>query len=277
MGERVTVATVQRMKREGRRIAMLTAYDYPTARLLDEAGVDILLVGDSVGMAVLGYDSTVPVTLADILHHTRAVSRGARRALVVADMPFMTYQVSEEEALRNAARLLQEGGAQAVKLEGGEAIAPTVRRLVAAGIPVMGHVGLLPQSVHALGGYRVQGKTEAAARQLLRDAEALAAAGAFAIVLELIPRELARLVTERLPIPTIGIGAGPDCDGQVLVVHDMLGLYLGKPPRFVKRYADLATAVTRAVSEYVAEVREGRFPGPEHSVEMPAEVLERLY
>ncbi|MFO7172737.1 MAG: 3-methyl-2-oxobutanoate hydroxymethyltransferase [Bacillota bacterium] len=277
MGERVTVATVQRMKREGQRIAMLTAYDYPTARLLDEAGVDILLVGDSVGMALLGYDSTVPVTLADILHHTRAVSRGARRAMVVADMPFMTYQVSEEEALRNAARLLQEGGAQAVKLEGGEAVAPTVRRLVQAGIPVMGHVGLLPQSVHALGGYRVQGKTEAAARQLLRDAEALAEAGAFAIVLELIPRELARLVTERLPIPTIGIGAGPDCDGQVLVVHDMLGLYLGKPPRFVKRYADLATAVTRAVSEYVAEVREGRFPGPEHSVEMPAEVLERLY
>lgn len=277
MGERVTVATVQRMKREGQRIAMLTAYDYPTARLLDEAGVDILLVGDSVGMAVLGYDSTVPVTLADILHHTRAVSRGARRAMVVADMPFMTYQVSEEEALRNAARLLQDGGAQAVKLEGGEAVAPTVRRLVQAGIPVMGHVGLLPQSVHALGGYRVQGKTEAAARQLLRDAEALAEAGAFAIVLELIPRELARLVTERLPIPTIGIGAGPDCDGQVLVVHDMLGLYLGKPPRFVKRYADLATAVTRAVSEYVAEVREGRFPGPEHSVEMPAEVLERLY
>lgn len=277
MAERVTVSTVRHMKRQGRRIAMLTAYDYPTARLLDQAGVDLLLVGDSLGMAVLGYDSTIPVTLDDVLHHTRAVARGAGRAMVVADLPFMTYQVSPEEALRNAARLLQEGGAQAVKLEGGAAMAPTIRRLVDAGIPVMGHVGLLPQSVHALGGYRVQGRTEAAARQLIADAEAVARAGAFAVVLELIPRELARVVTERLPIPTIGIGAGPDCDGQVLVAHDMLGLYMGQTPRFVKRYANLAAAITRAVADYVAEVREGQFPGPEHSVELPAELVERLY
>lgn len=277
MGEQVTVTTFQKMKARRQKIAVLTAYDFPTARFLDEAGVDCLLVGDSLGMLVLGYDSTVPVTMADMIHHTRAVSRGTKRALVVADLPFMSYQVSPEEALKNAGRLLQEGGAQAVKLEGGEQMAPTVRRLVQAGIPVMGHVGLTPQSVHALGGYRVQGKTEAAARRLMDDAVSLAEAGAFAVVLEMVPQQVAQLVTERCPVPTIGIGAGVGCDGQVLVIHDLLGLNAGHVPKFVKRYADLAAEMKQAVSRYVAEVRDGSFPGPEHSFNVDTVVLERLY
>lgn len=277
MREQVTIATFQQMKKKGQKIAVLTAYDYPTARFLDEAGVDCLLVGDSLGMVVLGYDSTVPVTMADMIHHTRAVARGARRALVVADLPFMSYQVSAEEALRNAGRLLQEGGARAVKLEGGAEVAPTVRRLVQAGIPVMGHVGFTPQSVHALGGYRVQGKTEAAARRLVEDAVSLAEAGAFAVVLEMVPQQVARWVTERCPVPTIGIGAGAGCDGQVLVTHDLLGLYAGRAPKFVKRYADLAAEMQQAVARYVAEVRDGSFPGPEHAFNLDESVLERLY
>lgn len=265
------------MKRKGERIAMLTAYDYPTARFLDEAGVDLLLVGDSLGNVVLGYDSTIPVTLDDILHHTRPVARAAQRALVVADMPFMTFQVSAEEALKNAGRLMQEGGAQAVKVEGGAAIAPTVRRLVDAGIPVMGHLGLTPQSVHTLGGYSVQARTEKAATRLLADAEALVEAGAFSIVLEMVPAQVAQRVTERVPVPTIGIGAGAGCDGQVLVVHDMLGMYHGQAPRFVKRYAELATEIQFAVANYVAEVKAGTFPGPEHSYNLTDEVLQKLY
>lgn len=275
--DRVTVQTLQAMKQAGRRIAMLTAYDYPTARFLDEAGVDVLLVGDSLGMVVLGYDTTVPVTLDDMVHHTRPVARAARRALVVADLPFMTYQISPEEALRSAARLMQEGGAHAVKLEGGAAVAPTVARLVAAGVPVMGHIGLTPQAVHALGGWRVQGRTAEAAARLLADARALAEAGAFAIVLEMVPAPLAQRITAEVPVPTIGIGAGAGCDGQVLVTHDLLGLYAGQPPRFVKRYADLAAEVRRAVAQYVAEVREGTFPGPEHSFAMDEAVLAKLY
>lgn len=277
MTERVTVATFAQFKRKSTRIAMLTAYDFPTARLLDAAGVDAILVGDSLGMVVLGYDSTVPVTMADMLHHTRAVSRGVRRALVVADLPFLSYQVSPEQALRNAGRLLQEGGAQAVKLEGGADLAPTVRRLVQAGIPVVGHVGLTPQSVHALGGYRVQGKTADAARRLLDDSLALAEAGACAVVLEMVPQQVAEQVTARCPVPTIGIGAGAGCDGQVLVTHDLLGLYAGHTPKFVKRYADLGAEVQRAVGQYVAEVREGSFPGPEHSFNADAAALSRLY
>ena len=276
-GERVTVQTLLTMKQTGRRVAVLTAYDYPTARFLDEAGADVLLVGDSLGMVVLGYDTTIAVTLADMIHHTRPVVRAAQRALVVTDLPFMTYQISPEEALRSAGRVMQEAGAHAVKLEGGAAVAPTVQRLVAAGVPVMGHIGLTPQSVHALGGYRVQGRTAEAAERLLADAGALAAAGAFAIVLELVPAPLARLITREVGVPTIGIGAGADCDGQVLVTHDLLGLYAGQVPRFVKRYADLAPTVQDAVTRYIREVRDGSFPGPEHSFAMDESLLARLY
>lgn len=276
-GERVTVQTLLTMKQTGRRVAVLTAYDYPTARFLDEAGADVLLVGDSLGMVVLGYDTTIAVTLADMIHHTRPVVRAAQRALVVTDLPFMTYQISPEEALRSAGRVMQEAGAHAVKLEGGAAMAPTVQRLVAAGVPVMGHIGLTPQSVHALGGYRVQGRTAEAAERLLADAGALAAAGAFAIVLELVPAPLARLITREVGVPTIGIGAGADCDGQVLVTHDLLGLYAGQVPRFVKRYADLAPTVQDAVTRYIREVRDGSFPGPEHSFTMDESLLARLY
>ncbi len=276
-GERVTVQTLLTMKQTGRRVAVLTAYDYPTARFLDEAGADVLLVGDSLGMVVLGYDTTIAVTLADMIHHTRPVVRAAQRALVVTDLPFMTYQISPEEALRSAGRVMQEAGAHAVKLEGGAAMAPTVQRLVAAGVPVMGHIGLTPQSVHALGGYRVQGRTAEAAERLLADAGALAAAGAFAIVLELVPAPLARLITREVGVPTIGIGAGADCDGQVLVTHDLLGLYAGQVPRFVKRYADLAPTVQDAVTRYIREVRDGSFPGPEHSFAMDESLLARLY
>ncbi len=261
---RVTTSSLRRMKGK-EKVVVLTAYDYPMARLLDESGVDVLLVGDSLGMAVLGYDSTIPVTMEDMLHHTRAVVRGTKRAMVVADMPFLSFQVSVEEALRNAGRLLKEGGAQAVKLEGGRRVAPTVARLVEAGIPVMGHLGLTPQSVNQIGGYRVQGRTEAEAAALLEDARALAQAGVFAIVLEMVPRQVAELVTAELSALTIGIGAGAWCDGQVLVVHDLLGLYQGRVPRFVKRYADLGLEVRAAVAEYAREVRAGDFPGPEHS------------
>lgn len=275
---RVTVSTLLEMKRKSQRIAMLTAYDFPTARFLDEAGVDVLLIGDSLGMVVLGYDTTLPVTVDDILHHTRPVARAARRALVVADMPFLSFQVTPEDALRNAGRLMAEGGAHAVKLEGGREVAETVRRLVAAGIPVMGHVGLTPQSVHALGGFKVQGRSAEAAARLAEDARILEEAGAFSVVLELVPYQLARLISQRLTVPTIGIGAGPHCDGQVLVTHDMLGLYAGKAPKFAKRYADLAVEVQRAVGRYVAEVREGSFPEEAaHSFTMDEELLGRLY
>jgi 3-methyl-2-oxobutanoate hydroxymethyltransferase len=244
---------------------MLAAYDATMARLLDRAGIDVLLVGDSLGTVILGCDTTLPVTLEAILHHTRAVRNGAAHALIVADMPFLTYQVSAAEALRNAGRLLQEGGAAAVKLEGGAAIAATVERLVAIGIPVMGHVGLTPQSVHQLGGFRSYGKRPAEAEKVAEDARCLERAGAFAVVLESVPSSLAAAVTAELKIPTIGIGAGPDCDGQVLVSYDALGLFDTFVPRFVKQYAKLGDAVTQAAKEYIADVQGGRFPGPEHS------------
>lgn len=260
---RVTIRDIQRMKAAGERIPMLTAYDYTTAQLVDAAGVPLILVGDSLGMVVLGYSSTVPVTLDDIVHHTRAVVRGAQRALIVGDMPFLTY-TTPEQALQTAGRLLQEGGCQAVKLEGGAAVADTVARLEAAGIPVMGHLGYTPQSEHTLG-RRVQGRSVEAARQLLEDARALEAAGAFAVVLELVPEQLARAVTERLRIPTIGIGAGAGCDGQVQVLHDMLGLYTDFVPKHAKRYRQLGAEIQAAVSDYVREVREGAFPGKEHA------------
>lgn len=254
-------------KERGEKIAVLTAYDYTMARLLDSAGIDVLLVGDSLGMVVMGYETTLPVTLDAMVHHTRAVSRGTSRALVVADMPFLTYQVSVEDTVRNAGRLIAEGGAAAVKLEGGGAAVEACARLVECGIPVMGHLGLLPQSVHQLGGFRQQATTAADAEQLLADAQALEAAGAFAIVLESIPAEVARTVTGDLQIPTIGIGAGPYCDGQVLVSFDMLGMSQDGVPPFVRRYADLGEQIAAAARAYAGDVRDGRFPGGQRRVE----------
>jgi len=250
---------------ESKKITCLTAYDYPTARLLDEAGVDVILVGDSLGMVVLGYESTLPVTIEEMLHHTKAVRRGTRRALVVADMPFGSYHTDTAESLRNAVRFVKEAGAEAVKVEGGERRLELIARLTEAEIPVMGHVGLTPQSVNALGGYRVQGKTPDAAEQLLRDARAVEASGAFAVVLEAVPRELAAQITRELRIPTIGIGAGPNCDGQVLVIHDLLGLTFDGPPKFARQYADVGQIISNAVREYCKDVREGGFPSDAES------------
>ncbi len=247
------------------KITCLTAYDYPTARLLDEAGVDVLLVGDSLGMVVLGYESTLPVTIEEMLHHTRAVRRGARRALVVADMPYGSYHTDMAESLRNAVRFVKEAGAEAVKVEGGERRIELIARLVEAEIPVMGHVGLTPQSRNAMGGFRVQGKTPEAAEQVRRDAHATEAAGAFAVVLEGIPRELAAQITAELRIPTIGIGAGPDCDGQVLVLHDLVGLTFGPTPKFARQYANLGEIITQAAKEFCRDVREGHFPSDAES------------
>jgi 3-methyl-2-oxobutanoate hydroxymethyltransferase len=262
---RVTVRDLRQMKERGQPIPMLTAYDYPTARLLDEAGVPVLLVGDSLGMTVLGYETTCSVTVAEMVHHTRAVARGARRALVVADLPFLSYHESEAQALRNAGRLVRDGGAQAVKLEGGAQVAATVARLVGAGIPVMGHIGLTPQSVHQLGGYRIQGRSRADAERLLADAIALEEAGAFAVVLELVPAELASAITRRLAIPTIGIGAGPDCDGQVQVLADILGLTFGHVPRHARLYGDVGGAIRQAVAAYLRDVSARTFPGEENT------------
>lgn len=256
---------------------MLTAYDAAFACLLDDAGIDMLLVGDSLGNVMLGYDSTLPVTMEDMLHHVRAVCRGASRSLVVADMPFMSYQVSVEEALRNAGRFLKETGAQAVKLEGGKEVVPAVKAMTAAGIPVVGHLGLTPQSVHQLGGFKVQGKDFAAAQRMLDDARSLEEAGAFAVVLECVPAALADKVSQALSIPTIGIGAGNGCDGQVLVTHDVLGLLPGFKPKFVKAYRMLHIEVSAAVREYIDEVRTRQFPAPEHSFNIRDDVLDKLY
>jgi 3-methyl-2-oxobutanoate hydroxymethyltransferase len=262
---RVTAPAVVEAKRRGELLTVVTAYDHPSARLADEAGVDMILVGDSVGTVVLGYDSTLPVTMADMLHHTRAVTRARPRALVIGDLPFMSYQVSDAQAVENAGRLVQEGGADAVKLEGGERVVGAVQRIVAAGIPVMGHLGLTPQSVLALGGYKVQARGEADQERLLREARALEAAGCFALVLEGIPAKLGGLVSRELSIPTIGIGAGPQCDGQVLVMHDLLGLYHGRTPKFVRRYAELGEATRDAFARFVADVRARRFPADAES------------
>jgi 3-methyl-2-oxobutanoate hydroxymethyltransferase len=252
------------------KITCLTAYDYPTGRLLDEAGVDILLVGDSLAMVVLGYESTLPVTLEEMLHHTRAVRRGTHHALLVADMPYGSFHDDPMGAVRNAVRFVKEAGAEAVKIEGGERRMDLIARLVEAEIPVMGHIGLTPQSVNTFGGFRVQGKTEEAGDQLLRDARAVEAAGAFAIVLESIPRELAGRITAELRIPTIGIGAGPDCDGQVLVINDLLGLSFGHQPKFARRYADVGEIISRAAAEYCRDVQQGRFPSDQESYHLPA-------
>jgi 3-methyl-2-oxobutanoate hydroxymethyltransferase len=253
-----------------KKITCLTAYDYPTARLMDEAGVDVVLVGDSVAMVVLGYESTLPLTMEESLHHTKAVRRGVQRALVVADMPFGTYQGDVNEALKNAVRFVKEAGAEAVKVEGGERRLEVIARLTEAEIPVMGHVGLTPQSVNAMGGYRVQGKTAGGAEQLLRDARAVEAAGAFSIVLEGIPRELAAEITKSVRIPTIGIGAGPDCDGQILVLHDLLGLTFQEPPKFARRYANVGEVISQAVREYCADVQGGTFPSDAESYHAPS-------
>ena len=272
----ITIRKLAEMKRAGAKIPMVTAYDYTAARIADAAGIPILLVGDSLGMVVLGHDSTIPVTMDDMVRHTQMVCRGAAQALVVADLPFMAYQVDASDALRNAGRLLQDGGAHTVKMEGGVAIAGSVRRIVDAGIPVMGHIGLTPQSVHALGGYRVQGRTKAAAQRLLDDARALQDAGAYAVVLECVPAPLARMITRRLDIPTIGIGAGPDCDGQVQVFHDMLGLFTDFVPQHARRYANLADDIGAAFRHYAADVRSGAFPSAAESFTMNESVLADL-
>jgi 3-methyl-2-oxobutanoate hydroxymethyltransferase len=273
---RVTPDEIRQMKERGERIPMLTAYDYPMARILDEAGIPMLLVGDTLGMVVLGHDSTLPVTVDDIIRHTQAVVRGTKHALVIADMPFGSFQISTEDTMRQAIRIMREAGPQAVKLEGGMRSAPSVRALTEAGIPVMGHIGLTPQSVNAFGGFKMQGKTERAARALLADAAALEEAGAFAIVLEVVPIELARLVTERVGIPTIGIGAGPDCDGEVQVLYDLLGLFTDFTPRHTRRYAEIGAAVREAVTAYASDVRAGAFPTAKQSSRLDPAVLEAL-
>lgn len=255
------------MKVDQEKISVLTAYDYPLAKLMDTAGIDIILVGDSVGTVVSGYDNTLAVTLEEMIYHTRAVVRGTEAALVVTDMPFMSYQVDIRDARVNAGRLIKEGGAQAVKLEGGEHIAETIRAIVDIDIPVFGHIGLTPQSIHRMGGFKVQGRQEVQARKILADAKAVEEAGAFAMVLEGIPRDLAREVTASVSIPTIGIGAGVDCDGQVLVIHDILGLCDKYSPKFVKRYADISETIAKGIGDYIREVKGGDFPGPEHSFE----------
>ncbi|MCX5866773.1 MAG: 3-methyl-2-oxobutanoate hydroxymethyltransferase [Proteobacteria bacterium] len=262
---KITVPAIAKMKAEGRKITMVTAYDFPTAAIADAAGIDIILVGDSVGNVVLGYPSTIPVTMDETIHHTRAAARGRKNALLVADLPFLSYQVSLEEAIRNSGRCLKEAEAEAVKLEGGERVARTIEAISNADIPVMAHIGLTPQSVHALGGYRVQGRGDESRRRLLADAQAVEAAGAFSVVLEAIPGELAREITETIHIPTIGIGAGPHCSGQVLVFHDLVGLSERKVPSFVKKYADLYGAGVKAVQQFVSEVQSGKFPDEAHT------------
>ncbi len=265
MSRKKTIPDIQKMKLDGEKITMLTCYDYPTARIMDDCGVDVILVGDSVGVVVSGYDNTLPVTMDEMLYHTRAVMRAVPRALVVADMPFMSYQTDIAEARRNAGRMLKEGGAAAVKIEGGANMAATIRALVEIDIPVVAHIGLTPQSIHRMGGYKVQGKKHEQAEKLLEDARAVAEAGAFAVVLEGIPQGLAERITALLAIPTIGIGAGAGCDGQVLVVHDILGLCEKYSPKFVKKYADVREIMTVAINSYIAEVKSGEFPAEEHS------------
>jgi len=273
---RVNVNSVRQMKSRGEKVVMLTCYDYSTARILDDAGIPLLLVGDSLGMVMLGYDSTIPVTMDEMLHHTKAVARGAKSAMVVADMPFMTYQVSKKEALRNAARFIQEAGAQAVKVEGGANIAETVEKITENGIPVMGHLGLTPQYINQLGGYRIQGKTPDKALKLYNDCLAIEKAGAFALVLETVPAPLAEFISRKLEIPTIGIGAGAGCDGQVQVINDLLGSFTDFVPKHARRYASLAEITTQAVSSYKQDVCSGAFPGPANSFDMDEAVFEEF-
>ncbi|WP_415932041.1 3-methyl-2-oxobutanoate hydroxymethyltransferase [Zhenpiania hominis] len=272
-----TTATFKKAKEEKQKITMLTAYDYSFAKLMDEAGINSILVGDSVGMVCLGYEETLPVTMEDMIHHTKAVARGAKNALVVADMPFMSYQTSVYDAVVNAGRLIKEGGAQAVKLESGFEVTEQIKAIVDASIPVVAHIGLTPQSVNAFGGFKVQGKSEAAAQKLLDEARAVEKAGAFAVVMECVPAKLAAKITEELSIPTIGIGAGAGCDGQVLVYQDMLGLFSDFTPKFVKQFANVGEIVKGAFEGYIREVQEGTFPAQEHTFKIDDEVLDKLY
>ena len=272
-----TVSTFREQKAKGEKISMLTAYDYSTAKLMDEAGINGILVGDSLGMVVLGYEDTLPVTMEDMIHHTAAVCHGAKNTLVVGDMPFMSYQVSVEEAVYNAGRLMKEGRCQAVKLEGGASVCPQIRAITNASIPVMAHIGLTPQSINAFGGFKVQGKSEEAAKKLLEDAKAVEEAGAFAVVLECVPAKLAELISKSISIPTIGIGAGAGCDGQILVYQDMLGLFSDFTPKFVKKYANVGEMMTQAFRDYIADVQEGSFPAPEHTFAISEDVIKKLY
>ena len=272
-----TVFTFREQKAKGEKISMLTAYDYSTAKLMDEAGINGILVGDSLGMVVLGYEDTLPVTMEDMIHHTAAVCRRAKNTLVVGDMPFMSYQVSVEEAVYNAGRLMKEGRCQAVKLEGGASVCPQIRAITNASIPVMAHIGLTPQSINAFGGFKVQGKSEEAAKKLLEDAKAVEEAGAFAVVLECVPAKLAELISKSISIPTIGIGAGAGCDGQILVYQDMLGLFSDFTPKFVKKYANVGEMMTQAFRDYIADVQEGSFPAPEHTFAISEDVIKKLY
>jgi 3-methyl-2-oxobutanoate hydroxymethyltransferase len=273
---RITVNQIKEMKPMGEKITMLTAYDYATARIIDGAGIPLILVGDSLGMVVLGYESTIPVTMDEMLHHTRAVSRAAKNAMVIGDMPFMSYHLSIEQALTNAARFIQEGNAQAVKLEGGINVADKVARIVDCGIPVMGHIGLTPQSIHQLGGFKAQGKTIETARKLIQDARALEKSGAFAVVLETVPMELAQIISREISIPTIGIGAGAGCDGQVQVISDLLGLFTDFVPKHARQYVRLADIMAQAVAQYRDEVKSGSFPTEKQSLFMDKAVLDKL-
>jgi len=277
MGDaKVTIISLQEKKQNGKPITMLTAYDYPTGVLVDQAGIDIILVGDSLAMVVLGQENTVSITMDEMLHHCRAVARGAKNPLLVGDMPFLSYQVDVKEAVRNAGRFLKEGNMDVVKLEGGQNMAPTVEAIVDAGIPVMGHIGLTPQSISQLGGYRVQGRDVATAKGLIDDALALEQAGAFSLILEAIPTPVAKIISERVTVPTIGIGAGSHCDGQVLVIHDLIGLFDRFVPKFVKRYANIFPTIVEALEAYRREVTDGEFPGPEHGYSMSEEALQTL-
>ena len=273
---RITIIDIKEMKQRKEKIPMLTAYDYATAKMVDEAGIPLILVGDSLGMVILGYESTIPVTMEEMIHHTKAVVRGAKKALIIGDMPFMTYHISMSDALHNATKFIQEGGAQAVKLEGGEVVAEKVRRLVDCGIPVMGHIGLTPQSIHQLGGFKVRGKEVEEAKKLINDARILEEAGAFAIVLECTPAPLSKLITQKLVIPTIGIGAGPDCDGQVQVISDILGLYTEFVPKHAKQYARIAGEIQNAVSSYISEVKSLSFPTMKQSYPMDESIVKQL-
>lgn len=274
--KKLTPVDIQAMKKEGRKITMLTAYDYPTALLVDRAGIDIILVGDSLGMTVLGYENTIPVTMEEMIHHTKAVTRGAKYALIIGDMPFMSYNTSEREAIHNAGRFMKEGKADAVKLEGGAGVKEIVRAIVKAGIPVMGHIGLTPQTISMLGGFKVQGKDAQAAQKIIDDALSLEDAGAFSVLVEAIPAPITQRITERLKVPVIGIGAGVHCDGQVLVVHDMLGLFDRFTPKFAKRYVNLSEQMLKAFESYREEVLTGKFPTDQHSFHIDEKELEKL-
>ena len=272
-----TVSTFKNKKAKGEKISMLTAYDYSTAKLIDESGINGILVGDYLGMVVLGYDDTLPVTMEDMINHTKAVSKGAKNALVVGDMPFMSYQVSVEEAVYNAGRLIKEGGCQAVKLEGGATVCNQIRAITNASIPVMAHIGLTPQSVNAFGGFKVQGKNEEDAKRLIEEAKAVEEAGAFAVVLECVPEKLAEIITNSISIPTIGIGAGRKCDGQILVYQDMLGMFSNFTPKFVKRFANVGEIMTEAFKQYIAEINDGKFPSDEHTFAISDDIINKLY